>query len=145
MFKKMINKMLSRKFSIKLLIVILCFLFLYNIVNRGFSLFSLKEGLEGSDGGADDNVQEQNNQIQQSEQNSQYEDYSKQQINPMVLAQKNQANIMALREQLNKLGDVQKLVNDITGRVDQNEKSITNAKSFLFPNFGCTPKCYALL
>ena len=42
----------------------------------------------------------------------------------MVLAQKNQANIMALRDQLSKLGNIQKLISDLTNRVDRNEKSI---------------------
>ena len=109
MFKKTLNKMLSCKFSVKLLIALLSLLLIYNIAERGFSLFSLKEGLEGSDGGQDDNVQEENNKTMQADQNSQYQEYSKQQNTPMVLAQKNQANIMALREQLAKLGDIQKL------------------------------------
>ena len=132
MFKKTLNKMLSCKFSVKLLIAMLSLLLIYNIVDRGFSLFFLKEGLEGSDGGQDDNVQEENNKTMQADQNSQYQEYSKQQNTPMVLAQKNQANIMALREQLAKLGDIQKLIVDLTSRVDVNEKNIqalTNAQT----------------
>lgn len=132
MFKKAMNKMLSPKFSVKLLIAVLSLLFIYNIVDNGFSLFSLKEGLEGSDGGSDDNVHEQNNETMQADQNSQYQEYSKQQNTPMVLAQKNQANIMALKDQLTKLGDIQKLIADLTSRVDVNEKNIqalTNAQT----------------
>ena len=132
MFKKTLNKMLSCKFSVKLLIAMLSLLLIYNIAERGFSLFSLKEGLEGSDGGQDDNVQEENNKTMQADQNSQYQEYSKQQNTPMVLAQKNQANIMALRDQLAKLGDIQKLIVDLTSRVDVNEKNIqalTNAQT----------------
>ena len=43
----------------------------------------------------------------------------------MVLAQKNQANIMALRDQLKGLSDIQQTINNLTSRVDQNEKNIT--------------------
>jgi len=132
MFKKTLNKMLSCKFSVKLVIAMLSLLFIYNIVDRGLSLFSLKEGLEGSDGGLDDNVHEENNKTMQADQNSQYQEYSKQQNTPMVLAQKNQANIMALKDQLAKLGDIQKLIADLTSRVDVNEKNIqalTNAQT----------------
>ena len=125
MFKKLFNKMLTTKFSVNLLIVLFCFLFFSNIVNSKYSLFSLKEGLEGSDGGEDDNVHQQNNATMQADQNSEYQEYTKQQNTPMVLAQKNQANIQALRDQLKGLGDIQKIIADLTSRVDINEKNIT--------------------
>lgn len=119
----MLMKMLTTKLSVKILIAILSFLILYNIIDTLLSVFSLKEGLEGNENTEED-VYTQNNQAMQSEQNKEYQDYSAQQITPMVLAQKNQANIMALRDQLSKLGNIQKLISDLTNRVDRNEKSI---------------------
>ena len=121
--QNMLMKMLTTKFSVKILIAILSFLILYNIIDTLLSVFSLKEGLEGNEN-AEEDVYTQNNQAMQSEQNKEYQDYSAQQITPMVLAQKNQANIMALRDQLSKLGNIQKLISDLTNRVDRNEKSI---------------------
>ena len=112
---------------IKILILFLVFLFLYNLYN---CFFSLKEGLEGSGESENNNSQEnnqymQNNEIMQNQQQSQYLDYDPKQNTPMVLAQKNQANIMALRDQIKGLSDIQQTINNLTSRVDQNEKNIT--------------------
>jgi uncharacterized protein (DUF342 family) len=54
-----------------------------------------------------------------------YQEYEGEKNNPMFLAQKNASNIAYLKEQITSFSQLQEKINEISTKVDENSKNIT--------------------